>query len=180
MKAELGSQEGIDLELRDQMIGVDQGNLAGPFCAMHSDVADLDLHVERNNVEAADLGVSAGNALDFGHQTLAHIHLEGISSGVPERKQQDRQHRAAGTQQILPPTPGPDRGPAHRACAPSGAGVATPGMLTLLSERSVCSHETSSSLTFSSVSNSRILPETSARGTSPAPDCFNCGTNFSR
>ena len=55
-----------------------------------------------------------------------------------------------------------------------------PGTLTLLSERRDCSQETISSLTFSSVSSSRILAETSASGTSLAPDSFNCGTNLSR
>ena len=45
-------------------------------------------------------------------------------------------------------------------------------MLTLLSERKDCSHETISSLTFSSVSNSRIRAETSDKGTSPDAGLF--------
>ena len=58
---------------------------------MHSDVAHFDLHVEGNNVEAADFGAAAGDALDFSDHAPPHIALKGIGGGVPESGQQGDQ-----------------------------------------------------------------------------------------
>src|SRR6202030_2033951 len=110
----------------------------------------------------------------------AYIGLKGISSGIPERAQDQNETETAGNSQISPPAPGSGGGLGHRVCTPSAVDAVTPGALTLLSERRDCSHETISSLTFSWVSNSRILAATSAGGASGTMDCFNCGMNFSR
>src|SRR5437899_4437653 len=162
------------------MVGMNQWNVRGGLRTAHGDLPHFDLHVEGDNVEAADFGVPAGNALNLGDHPPPHICLERTRCGVPEGRKQTKQTYSTRDQQILP-TPARPRGRlGHRVCSPSATEPPEPGMLTLLSERSDCSQETSSSLTFSCVSSSRILLETSAKATSPAPFCFNCGTNFSR
>src|ERR1051326_634591 len=157
-----------------------QRNFLGPFLAMHRNVPYFDLEVKRNYMETADFGAAPRNAFDLADHPPAHVGLERISRGVPQGSQHSDQNQAGGYQQIFPPAARSRGWLGHRVCPPSMENSVAPGKLTLLSERRDCSHETINSLTFCSVSSSRILPETSASETSPAPDSFNCGTNFSR
>src|SRR6266496_4993164 len=179
-KTELRPQERNDFQLRQQAIGMSQGDVTRCLFPMHRNVAHLDLQMKRDNVEAANLRAASGNALDFLDDAAAHVGLEGIGGGVPEARQHCDHAGAGGNQQIFPPASRPGGGFAHRDCTPSPAAVIAPGTLTLLSERRDCSQEIISSLTLSSVSNSRIWAATSAGGVSVTTGCFNCGTNFSR
>src|SRR5271157_46181 len=181
VEAELRAQKGNDLDPGIQVVGVQQRHVGGTFGPMHGHVAHFDLHVEGNNVETADLCAPARYPLQFADQTPARIRLKRFCIDVPPQPGEHRdQAGASNNQHILPPASRSGSRFGHRVCTPSPAYSAAPGTLTWPSERSVCSQETISSFTFSWVSSSRILAETSARGTSPAPDCFNCGTNFSR
>src|ERR1700687_402131 len=156
-----------------------QGDVGGRFLPMHSDIAHFNLHVERNNVEAANLCAASGNPLHLGNHALPHIGLKRIGGGIPEGGQQCEQTGGDDEKQKLPPARRSGGRLCHRVCTPSPAPLA-PGTLTLLSDRRDCSHEIMSSLTFSCVSNSRILAATSAGGASGAIAGFNCGMNFSR
>src|ERR1700728_111948 len=146
---------------------------------MHGYVAHFDLHVERDNVEPANFGAASSNPLDFGDHAPAHKGLKRIGGRVPERGQQRNQTDSNDKEQKFPPARRAGGRLRHRVCAPFPAPGA-PGTLTLLSERRDCSQEIISSLTFSSVSNSRILTATSAEGISTTMDGFSCGTNLSR
>src|SRR5215469_401236 len=147
---------------------------------MHSDIPYLHLHVERHDVETADFRASAGDAFQLGNHAAPHIGLKGFCGGVPEAGQSGDDADTGSEEKIFPPAPAPGGRLTHRVSTPSPGDLSKPGTLTRLSARSDCSQETISSLTFSSVSNSRILAETSASATSAAPDCFNRGTNVSR
>src|SRR5580658_1927442 len=170
--------------MRDQAVDINERSVARGLLAVHGDVAHFRLHVERNNVEAANFGSATSDAFHLGDHTLADVVLKRIGGDVVEPGQHCAGADTGGEEQIFPPASRAADGRRHRqthcVCTPSPGDPAGPGTLTLLSERSDWSQETINSLTFSWVSNSRILPETSARGTSPTPDCFNCGTNFSR
>src|SRR5579864_1229568 len=131
-------------------------------------------------MEAADFRPTTGDAFNFPDHPLVDVILEGICRGVPESGQQSDNKDPGGDQNIFPPARSSGGTLLHRVCTPSAVGSGAPGTLSLLSERSECSQETINSLTFSSVRSSRIFAETSCSGTSPAPDCFNCGTNWSR
>src|SRR5947209_4639991 len=160
------------------MIGMSERHFIGRFTAMDRNVANLDLKMEWDDVEAADFCTTAGYTLDFGDHSPANIGLKGTSGGVPKTREQQNKKASSPEQQDFPPARSPAGGRSHCACTPSAAPAAE-GTLTLLSERRACSQETINSLTFSCVSNSRILPETSASGTSFAPASFNCSTNLS-
>src|SRR5438552_6193046 len=165
--------------MRDQAVGVRQGDLFGTFLAMHSDIAHFDLHMERDNVEAANFGAASGDPLHFGNHALEYKGLEGLGGGVPQRGQQGDYSGSNHEEQKFPPARSSGGRFRHRVCTPSPAPF-PPGRLSLLSERRDCSQEIINSLTFSWVSSSRILAATSADGTSATTGCFNCGTNFSR
>src|SRR5512141_1542024 len=180
MKTKLRAQEGHNLELRDQTIGVRQGNIRRSFLTVNRDIANFNLQVEGDDVETADFSASASDALDFSDHPAAHIILEGLRGRVPQTRQDSDQDHAGGDEKNFPPAPRSGGRLVHRVWTPSPGEPSMPGTLTLLSDRSDCSHETISSFTRSWVSNSRILAETSARGTSSAPDCFKWGTNVSR
>src|ERR1700686_1281429 len=156
-----------------------QGDIGGRFLPMHSDSRHFNLHVKRNNVEAANLCAASGNPLHLGNHALPHIRLKRIGGGVPDGPQKSEQADGDDEKQKFPPARRSGGRLRHRVCTPSPAPLA-PGTLTLLSERRDCSQETMSSLTFSSVSNSRILAATSAGGASGAIAGFNCGMNLSR
>src|SRR5579863_986415 len=159
-----------------------QWNFGCCLAPMHGYVTHIHLQAKRDGVNAADFHAAAGDALHFRDHTAANQVLKGISREIPQASSQADQSHSRCHQQVLPPCAGsrPGGGLGHWVRYPSRVDASTPGMLTSLSERRVCSHETSNSLTFCWVSNSRILPETSASGTSPAPDSRSCGTNFSR
>src|SRR3984893_2929386 len=156
-----------------------QGDVGGRFLPMHSNVADFDLHVEGNNMEAANFCAASSNSLHLGDHAPPHVRLKRIGGGVPDSRQKSEQAGGDDEKQKFPPARRSGGRHRHRVCTPSPAPLA-PGTLTLLSERSDCSHEIMSSLTFSSVSNSRILAATSAGGASGAIAGLNCGMNFSR
>src|ERR1700722_6733986 len=179
VEAKLGAQKRNDFQMRNQAVRMSQRNVCMRFLPVHSNVPQFDLHVEGNNVEAANLRAPPSEPLDFGDHPLAHVGLKRLSSGVPDRGQQSHQAESNHQEQKFPPARRPGSLLNHRVCTPSPAPL-PPGTLTLLSERKDCNHETSSSLTLSCVSNSRILAATSAGGISGATDGFNCGTNFSR
>src|SRR5579864_881804 len=125
-----------------------QRNVLGTFFPMHSNVAHFHLHVEWNNVEAANLCAASGDPLDFGDHPPAHKGLKGIRSGVPQRSQESDYADSDYEEQKFPPARRSGGRLSHRVCTPSPAPV-EPGTLNLLSERKDCSHETSNSLTFS-------------------------------
>src|ERR1700752_4074400 len=156
-----------------------QGDVGRSFLPMYSDISHFNLHVKRNNVEAANFCAASSNSLHLGDHAPPHIRLKGISGGVPDGRQKSEQADGDDEKQKFPPAWRSGGRLCHRVCTPSPAPLA-PGTLTLLSERRDCSQETMSSLTFSSVSNSRILAATSAGGASGAMAGFNCGMNLSR
>src|ERR1700688_2109457 len=155
-----------------------QGDIGGRFLPMHSDIAHFNLHVKRNNVEAANLCAASGNPLHLGNHALPHIGLKRIGGGIPEGGEKSEQAGGDDEKQKFPPARRSGGRLRHRVCTPSPASLA-PVTITLLSERSDGSHEIMSSLTFSSVSNSRILAATSAGGASGAIAGVNCVMNFS-
>src|ERR1700722_10642800 len=166
------------------MVGVKQRNIGPRLRPMNCDVTDFDLRSERDDVEAADFGMAARDAFHLRDHLAAHVVLKGIGGDVPQGDADEENSGPAHNQQIFPPPSFLQwetrlgGGLSHRDCTPSFDEPRA--KLSLLSERSDCSHETSSSLTFSSVSSSRILPVTASSGTCPEPVCFNCGTNLSR
>src|ERR1700676_35037 len=162
----------------NQAVHMRQGDVVRAFLAVHSNIAHFDLHVEGDNVEAANLRAPSSKPLDFGDHAFAYVGLKGVGGGIPEGSQQGNHAGNNDNEQKFPPARR-SGGRRHRVCTPSPAPLG-PGTLTLPSERRDCSQEINSSLTFSCVSNSRILAATSTDGTSGATDGFNCGTNFSR
>ena len=54
MEAELGAKKRNDFHLREQAVSMHQRSLVRRFFAMNGNVAHFHLHVERNNMEAAD------------------------------------------------------------------------------------------------------------------------------
>src|SRR5579871_6434884 len=169
-EAELGSQERHDFHLRHQAVGMGQRYFLGTFFPVDGNVAHFYLKVERDNVKGADFGAATRDALDLRDHPAAHIRLKRLCGCIPKSRNYGENHQDGGDEQPFPPAAGSGGGFRHRVCTPSSGDSATPGILTLLSERSDCSHDTMSSLTFSCVRSSRIFAETSARGTSPPPD----------
>jgi hypothetical protein len=182
VEAKVGAQQGNDFNLRNNVIHVRERNIREGLAAAHSQIPDFDLHVKWNGVNASDFSAAAGNALDFGDNPAPDISLKRFRRYVPKPSQEADDARSPDEQQVSPPLAAEsgDSGPCHRACTPALVDEEEPGTRTSLSDRRVCNQETKSSLTFSSVSNSRIFAETSASGTWPAPDCFSWGTNLSR
>src|SRR5579863_8891168 len=182
VESQFAAQQREPLDPGHQALGVRQGNVGGGLAPVHGNLAHIHLHAERDSVNAADFHPAAGNALQLGNHAAPDQSLEGFGGDIPQATRQAEQPHPRNHQQVLPPCAAsrPGGGLGHWLWYPSRGGASAPGMRTSLSERRLCSQETSSSLTFSWVSSSLILAETSASGTSLAPVCFSCGTNFSR
>src|SRR5947209_18605610 len=153
-ESELGAYQRNHFQLREQAIRVRKRNTVRRLLAVYGDVSQFHLQMERNHVEATDLSPSSGDALNFRDNAAAHISLEGTCGGVPESGKQGDDSNAAQYQQYFQPAARSGGGFAHRVCTPSPRDSAATARLTLLSERSDCSHETINSFTFSSVSSS--------------------------
>ena len=83
MESQRGAQKGVELDVCQQVIDVNEGHICGSFAAVDSDVAHLHLHMQRDYMKAANLGMAAGDPLDFSYQPSANVSLEGIGCDVP-------------------------------------------------------------------------------------------------
>src|SRR5689334_17180115 len=118
---------------------MNQRRLRWGLCAVHGNVPHFDLHVERNNMEAADFRAATGDPLYFSDHATAHIGLKRIGIDIPEARDQEDDAGPTQNQHILPPASRPAAGSVtatpvhpwkrfprqeHSPCFPS-AGIAT-------------------------------------------------------
>src|SRR5579864_5138115 len=147
---------------------------------MNGEVAHLDLEAKRNGVISAELNAAASGLLHGGDDPRAHVGLERLGGHVPGSASESEQAENEKDQEVFPQTArsGLRALLGQLPWPPVGAGGFEEGVeegaavLILLSERRLRSQEANSSLIFSSVRISRILPETWASGTTAAPAFF--------
>jgi hypothetical protein len=65
VESKLSAQERNDLQFRYQMIDVRERHIGRGFASVHGYVSHLDMQAKGNGVEASNLCVPAGDALDF-------------------------------------------------------------------------------------------------------------------
>ena len=71
--------------MRNQAVGMRQGDLFGTFLAMNSDIAHFDLHMERDNVEAANFGAAAVEAAMRHHPPTTGTRLVALVAACRRR-----------------------------------------------------------------------------------------------
>jgi hypothetical protein len=88
---------------------------------MDGEIAHLDLHVERDGVDASNLRASTGDAFDLSNDAAANVGLKGFSSEVPESREQTNYTNSKNKQQVFPPLAAwrSNRRFTHRASTPA-------------------------------------------------------------